>query len=99
MSTSVCWCFTKFSNTLVLSDPEPPMIKILTGLDGDGRIVDKDGQEYRLDCDFFQLIHHSFSLSFKICPNFLVVVITLIWREVCSYYKHNVVYVKDSDYL
>ena len=62
-------CSSKFSNTLVLPDPKPPVIKIL-----------KDGREYKakLACDLFRLIHHNFSSLFKICHDYLVVIITLI---------------------
>ena len=56
--------FIKFSNTLVLPDPEPPMIKILKGWSG------KTNSGY----DLFQLIHNSSSSSFKFFLDFLVVV-------------------------
>ena len=47
---SGCWCFIKFNNTLVLSDSEPPIIKIL----------------YKDSHDLFRLIDHDFSSSKKI---------------------------------
>ena len=61
--------FIKFSNTLLLPDPELPVAVIL-----------KDGQKWKnnLNCDLFLLFDRSFPSLFKISHHYLVVVITLI---------------------
>ena len=64
MSVSGRWYFVKFSNTLVLPDPEPSIIKTLKPYD--------DGREYKanLGCDLFWLIYHNYPSFFSRCYNF-----------------------------
>ena len=59
----------KFSKTVVLSDPEPPIVKTC-----------KNDWKYEVNLCFglFQLIHHDSSSLFKTYHYYLVI-ITLIW--------------------